>query len=366
MSVDYYEILGVSRSATESEIKKAYRTKAMKYHPDQNPDDKDAEQKFRDVTSAYQVLSDPDKKSQYDRYGKIFDDNGGGGYSSGSSFFDDIFGDVFSGMFGGGGRSNPNRPRKGANINIDKRISFEDSVFGTELKLNVAQEHTCKTCSGTGAAPGGVVTCSACDGKGMRVIRQGHFAVQTTCNVCGGVGRIIKEACKDCSGEGVIETAKNLTVRVPAGIENGMAIRASGEGHDGINGGPAGDLIVSISVARHEHYRREGNDLWLEVPISFIDAVLGNKVTIPMLDKSEETLEIKAGTQFGDKITLRGKGVPDVHGRGTGNLIIDLNILLPTKLNEKQKKAFEELAAVSTDKMYGKKSFKQKVKDLFT
>ncbi len=367
MPTDYYELLGVQKGASDAEIKKAFRALAMKYHPDRNPDNKEAEAKFREINTAYQVLSDPDKRSQYDRYGKTFEDSSSGfGDFGSSSFFEDIFGDAFSSVFGGGSRQSGNRPRKGSNISIHQRITFEESIFGTELEVKVPQMHTCKACSGSGAAPDGVETCKTCHGSGTRTVRQGPFTMQTTCPSCGGLGKLIKEKCKECSGAGYTQEEKKLNIKIPAGIEDSMAIRAAGEGNDGTNGGPAGDLIVNISVMPHKLYKRHGNDLILEMPITFLDAVLGKEVDIPMLDKSEHKTHIKAGTQFGDVIVLKGKGAPDVHGRGKGNLIIDLQIMLPTHLSEEQKKAFEHIAEVTDDNMYNKnKSLWQKMKSLF-
>lgn len=367
MPVDYYEVLGVERTAGEGEIKKAFRAMALKYHPDRNPDDPEAAAKFKDCSEAYQVLSDPEKRSQYDRYGRTFDSNGmgGGGADFGASFFEDLFGDAFGDLFGQGRRrGGANAARKGSNISVNKTISFEESVFGTNLEVKVKQRHTCKTCSGSGAAPEGTQTCSTCSGSGMYTTRQGFFAVQTTCPTCGGMGKIITKKCEECSGDGYHTEEKNLNVKVPAGIEDGMAIRASGEGHDGLNGGPAGDLILGINITPHKFYKRHGNDLILEMPVPFTDAVLGKDIQIPMLDKSEETVSIKPGTQFGDMITMRGKGVPDVHGRGRGSLIVDLQIMLPVKLNDSQKDLLEKLRDSSDDKMY-KKNIWQKMKDLF-
>ncbi|GAB7140523.1 molecular chaperone DnaJ [Deferribacterales bacterium RsTz2092] len=366
-SIDYYEVLGVGRDVSAAELKKAYRALAMKYHPDKNPGDKEAEQKFRDCNIAYQVLSDPEKKAQYDRYGKTFDGNGAGGFDFNSSFFDDVFGDAFGTMFGGGGRrhsSAADAPRRGSDIGYSKTISFEESIFGVDLTLNINKQKVCNSCHGTGAEPNGTQSCPTCHGSGMHTSKMGFFAVQTTCPTCGGLGKIIKEKCKDCHGDGFIAQEKRAIVKVPAGIEGGMSIRVAGEGNDGANGGPAGDLIVEIMVKPHKYYKRYKNDLVLELPISFTDAILGKNITIPMLDGKDEKIEIKAGTQMGDTITLRGKGAPDVRGRSTGNLVISLNIMLPTKLTAEQKKAVEHLAFISNEDMY-KKPLWQKMKELF-
>jgi molecular chaperone DnaJ len=366
--MDYYQTLGVEKSATEAEIKKAYRTLALKYHPDKNPGDKEAEEKFREVTTAYQVLSDPEKRSQYDRFGRVFDEDG---FSTGfaTDLFDELFGG-FSSIFGGGSTSSrrrSNAPMRGTSINIQRRITFEESVFGAELEIKVRQKHLCSTCEGTGAAAGGIATCPACEGRGVRMIRQGNFALQTTCGNCGGTGKVIKEKCGECRGDGFISVDKTLSINVPAGIDDNMTIRAAGEGNSGINGGPPGDLLITVSVTPHKYYRREGNNLVAEMPIRFLDAVLGKELSITLLDKTKELVKIKPGTQFGDKVTLKGLGIPDVRGRGKGDLVLELKIMLPTQLTEDQRKAYLKLQKMDTDSMYEKnRSLWQKMKEFFS
>ncbi|MDR2400260.1 MAG: molecular chaperone DnaJ [Deferribacteraceae bacterium] len=365
--MDYYQILGVDKNAAEAEIKKAYRTLALKYHPDKNPGDKEAEEKFREVSAAYQVLSDPEKRSQYDRYGRVLDEGGFSAGFSATDLFDELFGG-FGGFFGGGSsRRRQDAPMRGSSINIQRRITFEESVFGAELEIKVRQKHLCSACDGKGAAPGGIATCPACDGRGMRMIRQGSFALQTTCGNCGGTGKIIKEKCGECRGEGFIGVEKTLNINVPAGIEDNMTIRAAGEGNAGLNGGPAGDLLINISVTPHKYYRREGNNLVAEMPVRFLDAILGKEVAVTLLDKTKETVKIKPGTQFGDNIVFKGHGIPDVRGRGKGDLVLNLKIMLPTQLTEEQRKAFMKLKKIDEDGMYEKnRSLWQRMKEFFS
>lgn len=354
MARNYYEVLGVEKNASESEIKKSYRQLALKYHPDKNPGDKEAAEKFREATEAYSVLSDAQKRSQYDQYGRVLDDNGAGGFGGGT-MFDDLFSDVFGEFFGSsrGGRSN--RPRRGSSIEVAREISFEEAVFGIELDLELEKTENCPRCDGSGAEPGGLKTCDTCHGAGVFTQRQGFFAVQTTCPTCRGTGQIVKERCTECKGLGVKKTAKKLKVKVPAGIEDGMTMRVGGEGNAGSNGGPAGDLMLHISVRDHEYFKRRKNDIYLDLPITVFNAILGTEVEIKLLDGSMEKVKIKAGTQPGERLTLKGKGIPSIQGYGVGNLYVDLSIMIPTKLTKEQKETFEKLNAESTDDMYGSK-----------
>lgn len=370
MSKDYYQILGVERNASETEIKKAYRKLAMQYHPDRNPGDKEAEANFRSVTEAYEVLTDPQKKAQFDQYGRVFDNNGGGGGSYGGSaetIFEDFFGDVFGDFFGSAGRSRKqSRPTRGGDIKIRHEIEFEQAVFGCDIEVSVPRIVECTRCNGSGAEDGGVETCPTCKGHGVIQNRQGLFSITTTCSHCSGTGKVIKNVCKECKGDGSKRIHKKLSVKVPAGIEDGMTIRIAGEGNHGRNGGPSGDLFIGISVKEHKFFKRDGRDILLEVPISAIDAMIGKTMEIPTLQGKEE-IKIKAGSQPGDIITLKGKGIADVQGYGIGNQYIELKVIIPTKLTKKQKELLEQFDEESSEDTYNtEKGIFSKIKDFFS
>jgi molecular chaperone DnaJ len=372
MSKDYYEILGVNKNATETELKKAYRKLAMQYHPDRNPGNAEAEDKFRQINEAYQVLSDGTKRAQYDQYGRVFDDkNGGFGGGAGGfgneTIFEEFFGDVFGDFFGTTGNTKrKRRPQKGQSLQYNLDITFMEAAFGCEKEIQVPKTENCKRCDGSGAEPGAMETCSACHGTGSIQRRQGLFAISTTCSNCGGTGQTIKEVCKDCKGAGAHRVTSKINLKVPAGIESGMTLRVTGKGNAGINGGPAGDLYVEISVIDHDFFRREGREIYVELPISFVDAILGKEIEIATLD-GKEKMEIKAGTQPGDRIVLKGKGLPDVQGYGIGNMNIDIKVLLPTKLTKEQKDLLKQFDGATTDDNYSShKSIWDKMKDFFS
>lgn len=366
MAKDYYEILGVNKNATDAEIKKAYRILAMKYHPDKNPDNKEAAEKFREATEAYEVLSDEDKRSQYDRFGRVLDDNNNAGGFSGGSVFDDLFGDVFSDFFGGSSRqSRGKRPSRGSSIEFVRDITFEESIFGVEVELDIKKTDNCPRCDGSGAEPGALKTCSTCHGSGMIVQKQGFFSVQMPCSKCRGTGQEIKEYCTECKGNGKKKNNKKLKVKIPAGIDDGMVMRVSGEGNAGANGGPAGDLLLHIRVAEHKYYKRRKHDLYLELPITVYDAILGTEADITLIDGSVETIKIKPGTQVGERITLKGKGVPIIQRSGVGNLYVDLHIMIPTKINKEEQETFEKLRGEVDYSNFGKhnKSLFERMKE---
>ena len=337
---DYYEVLEVSRSATEAELKKAFRRLAMKYHPDRNPDDVEAEKKFKDAKEAFDVLSKPNKRAAYDQFGHAGVDQSAGGGFGGSGFgdaFSDIFGDIFG---GGGGRS---RVRKGADLQYNLELSLEDAVGGTTVKIRIPTLKHCTTCSGSGAKPGtSVETCATCGGHGQVRMQQGFFSVQQTCPKCRGAGTTISDPCDACEGAGRIKEHKSLSVEVPAGVDNGDRIRLSGEGEAGESGAGAGDLFVQIHVKTHEIFERDNADLYCEVPISIITAALGGELEVPSLN-GRLNLNIPAGTQTHKSFRLRGKGVKPVRGGPVGDLICRIVVETPVKLNSEQKDLLEQL-----------------------
>ncbi len=370
---DFYDVLGVSNDATDSDIKKAYRKLAKKYHPDANPGNAEAEAKFKEASEAYEVLSDSSKRGQYDRFGHSAFENGGGGGASYGGFSD--MGDIFESFFGGdvfgGGRSRRNGPRRGSDVQVNVQITFEEAMFGTKKDITISVSENCSDCNGTGAKKGTVASsCGNCNGTGQeRVSVQTLFGSTTTirtCSVCGGSGKIIKTPCVTCKGKGKVRKKKTLEVTIPKGIDNGQSIRINGKGEDGEKGGPSGDLLVTIYVKDHDHFERQGTNLYLEVPITFVQAALGDVITVPTIYGNEE-YKVKAGTQTGTKIVLRGKGAPSVrNSKVIGDLIVTLNVTVPTTLTDKQKKLLKDFAdEMGEEYKDHKKGFFDKIKDSF-
>ncbi len=348
---DYYEVLGVSKNATEAEIKKAYRAIAKKNHPDMNPGDKDAEARFKEASEAYAVLSDPDKRRQYDQFGHAAFENGGaGGFQGGFDFGDmgDIFGDIFGDLFGGRSRRGAsNQPRRGANVRASIHVRFEEACFGTEKELEITLKDECSTCHGTGAKPGtSPVTCSKCGGSGQVVYSQnsmfGMVRNVQTCPDCHGSGKIIKERCTACNGTGYTQSRKKLKVGVPAGIDNGQSIRMREKGEPGVNGGARGDLLVEVLVDRHPIFRRQEFDIYSSIPISYATAALGGDIRIPTID-GQVIYTVKPGTQTDTKVRLRGKGVPMLRNKNVrGDHYVTLVVDVPLKLTNEQKELLKQ------------------------
>lgn len=342
---DYYEILGVSKDSSGPELKKAYRRVAMKHHPDRNPDNKESEEKFKEASEAYEVLSDSQKRAAYDQYGHAGVEGaagmGGGGAGGGFGNFSDIFGDVFGDIFGGaGGRGGPAR---GSDLRYTLDLSLEDAVKGTTVKIKVPTLVGCGTCKGSGAKPGTSPTaCSTCGGVGQVRMQQGFFSVQQTCPTCRGQGKVISDPCRDCHGQGRVEETKTLSVKVPPGVDTGDRIRLAGEGEAGADGGPAGDLYVQVSVKDHEFFQRDGKNLYCEVPISIFDACLGGEIEVPTLD-GRVKLKVPGETQTGKLFRMRGKGVVPVRGGTAGDLLCRVVLETPVNLSKKQKELLNDL-----------------------
>ena len=372
---DYYEVLGVDKSADDAAIKKAYRQLAKKYHPDTNPGNAEAEAKFKEASEAYAVLSDAEKRRQYDQFGHAAFQGGGGPGAGGFDFSDmgDIFGDIFGDFFGGGRRSSAsNGPRKGANIRVGVRITFEEACFGTEKEIEVTLKEDCTTCKGTGAKEGSSpVTCPKCGGKGQVVYTQQSFFGMVrnvqTCPDCNGKGKIIKDKCPDCRGTGYTSARKKIQVSIPAGIDDGQSIRIASKGEPGLNGGPRGDLLVEVTVMRHPIFQRDGYDLFSTAPISFAQATLGGDVRISTID-GDVLFNIKAGTQTDTRIRLRGKGVPSLRNKNMrGDQYVTLVVQVPEKLNNEQIEALKAFDAamggtLEEEKKSGEESDKKEEK----
>jgi len=371
--MDYYEILGINKQASESDIKKAYRNMAKQYHPDNNPGDAAAEAKFKEINEANAVLSDADKRRTYDQYGhSAFTQQGGGGHHDFSDMFSSMFTQMDIGdIFGGGGRARRG-PRRGSDMQMRLNIKFEEAVFGTVRDIQMQTYDTCGTCKGSGAAPGTFAeNCKKCNGTGSeRIVRQTMLGMMTTveaCSACRGEGKVIRDPCATCRGQGRIRATKTLQVTVPKGIDDGQQIRLTGKGEVGEKGAQAGDLYITVQVSSHKLFTRSGTNLHMEVPITFVQAALGDEISIPLLDGAEEKYTIKGGTQPGAVISLKGKGVPSLrNNRNVGDLVVKLNVTVPTSMNDRQKellKAFNE--AMGDDYKYHKKRWFDKVKEYF-
>jgi molecular chaperone DnaJ len=369
---DYYEILGVSREASDQELKSAYRKQALKYHPDRNPGNHAAEEMFKEASEAYQVLSDGDKRAAYDRYGHA-GVNGqasgfGGGPFAGGVDIGDIFGDLFGEMFnvGGSQQQRASRQQRGDDLRFDLTIDFEDAFFGTETEVKIRRMETCSACSGRGSASGrGPTTCKQCQGRGQIRYQQGFFSVARACGACGGSGSVIGDPCPTCRGESRVTNEFKLTVKVPPGVEEGTRIRYAGEGDAGRSGGPRGDLYVVLAIRPHDFYERNGYDLYCVIPISFPQAALGTEIEIPGID-GPVNLKIPEGSQSGREVRVRGRGVPYLNDKGNGDLIVKLVVQIPKKLSRAQRELVAKLAeSLTVENRPTSPSLIEKMKDLF-
>ncbi len=349
---DYYEILGVSRNADDNEIKASYRKLALKYHPDRNPGDKEAEEKFKEAAEAYEVLRDPEKRSIYDQYGH--EGLQGTGFS-GFGGFEDIFssfGDIFDEFFGFGGRRRSRTAvRRGADLRFDLNISFMDAAFGVETEIEIEKLESCPTCEATGCEPGtSPENCRYCGGSGQISRSQGFFSIRTTCPHCRGQGRMIPHPCKECGGIGRVQRKKKVSVKMPAGVDSGSRLRLTGEGESGIEGGPPGDLYIYVSVEPHEFFKRNNSDVICQIPISFVQAALGDEIDVPTLN-GQKKLRIPKGTQPGDVFRFTGEGIPSLRGYGRGDQIIQVMVKTPTGLSKKQEKLLQDFARLESAKL---------------
>lgn len=371
---DYYEVLGVSKGASDDEIKKSFRKKAKMYHPDLHPGDKEAEKNFKEVNEAYEVLSDKEKRTRYDQFGHAGVDPNYGAGAAGSPFnqgvdLDDILNSFFGG-FGGRRQANPNAPRRGSDVETVITISFEEAAKGCKKEVSFPRIDTCDECNGTGAKKGSTPrTCSACGGAGQVKINQrtpfGVVQTARTCDACGGKGRVIDNPCPRCDGKGRIRKTRRENINIPAGIADEQRISVSGLGNAGLNNGPAGDLYIMVNVRPHPIFERKGDDVWCELPLTFIQACLGAEVVVPTLD-GKVSYSVHEGTQPGDVFKLKGKGIPRLNGRGVGDQFVKVTIEVPKNLTKKQKEILQEFEQNQTDKNYQKrKGFFDKIKDLF-
>ena len=376
---DYYEILGIGRDASDEDIKKAYRKMAVKYHPDKNPGDKVAEENFKELGHAYEVLSDPQKRAAYDQYGHAafdprsrggFGRGGGGGFHDPFDIFRDVFGGgsgtIFEDLFGGGGRRDPSAPQRGSDLRYDLEIDFEEAAHGCEKEITVAKLETCEPCHGSGAEAGSKRRiCPTCGGRGQVLSARGIFSIAQACNPCDGTGQILDKPCRTCRGAGRHENKSKIKLRIPAGVDTGARLRSAGNGEGGLRGGPSGDLYVVLHVRAHDIFQRDGDDLLCEVPVNFVQAALGAEIEVPTLN-GKAAIKVPAGTQPGTVFRLKGKGVKNVQGYGSGDLHVRLTVEVPTRLSHEQKAKLEEYAKLCDGTEYpASQSFFEKAKRFF-
>ena len=374
--LDYYELLGITKTASDGEIKTAYRKLAMQYHPDRNPDNPTAEAKFKECSEAYSILSDGEKRAAYDRFGHAAFQGPGGGPAGGNPFqgggfggqdVGDIFGDIFGEMFNMGGQRKASRVQRGRDLRYDMTLEFTEAVFGAEKEITIRRQETCDDCRGTGAAKGKQPqTCPQCKGAGQVRYQQGFFSVARACPQCNGTGTLISDPCKTCHGATTVEKEHKLVVKVPAGVEQDTRIRYQGEGESGRYGGPGGDLYVVLSVTKHKFFERDGDDLHCVIPISFPQAALGTELEIETLE-GKEAIKVAEGTQSGREFRLRGKGVPHLNERGKGDLIVEIRVATPSKLTKEQKQLIKQLSeTMITENEPHSRGLFDKMKDIFS
>lgn len=377
---DFYDVLGVSRGASEAEIKKAYRTKAKELHPDRNADKPEAESQFKEINEAYDALKDPNKKAAYDRYGHAAFEGGngasaghgrGGFHPGGGDFasaFSDVFDDLFGDFVGGNPRGRGGQPRaaRGSDLRYNLRVTLEDAFAGVQKSINVPTSVRCDTCEGSGAEGGAVPeACPTCSGMGKVRAQQGFFTVERTCPTCGGIGQIIKNPCQSCGGAGRVEKERSLSVNIPAGVETGTRIRLAGEGEAGLRGGPSGDLYIFIEVTEHQLFERDGENLFCRVPVSITSAALGGDIEVPTIDGGRSRVKVPAGSQSGRQMRLRGKGMPRLRGGGAGDMFIEMAVETPVNLTSKQKDLLREFERLSEDNNPHGSSFFDSVKSFW-
>jgi molecular chaperone DnaJ len=372
---DYYEVLGVEKSASDEEIKKAYRKLAIKYHPDKNPGDKAAEEQFKELGEAYEVLNDAQKRAAYNQYGHAaFDKRAGGGFGRTGGFHDpfDVFREVFGGgsifedLFGGGGRSDPSQPQRGEDLRYDMELTFLEAAHGAEKEISISKAERCDVCQGSGAEAGSKArTCPTCGGRGQVISSRGIFSIAQACPACQGAGRVIEKPCKNCRGQGRVERASKIKLRIPGGVDTGSRLRSTGNGEAGWRGGPHGDLYVVLHIKQHEIFQRDGDDLLCEVPVSFIQAALGAEIDVPTLD-GKASIKMPAGTQPGTMFKLKGKGMRNVQGYGHGDLHVRIGVEVPTHLTSAQKAKLQEFSELCNGKESPlSQTFFEKAKKLF-